>query len=97
MSELVASLSRPVDDGRQVGRAVWFGGGWGALVTGASRPQVDEGVWLFLRKTSSWWLVAVTEVIDGRPGCWRVRKQFLGADEERRPLSGVSGADRSAA
>ena len=43
MSELVANLSRPVDDERQVGRAVRFeDDDWGALVTGASRPRVGE-------------------------------------------------------
>ena len=95
MSELVASLSRPVDDGRRVGRAVWFGGDWGALVSGASRPRVDEVAWLFLRTTSRWRLVAVTEVVDGRPGHWRIRKQFLGAGEERRPLRCRPGAVRA--
>ena len=97
-SELVASLSRPVDDGRQVGRAVWFRGNWGALVSGASRPRVDEVAWLFLRTMSRWRLVAVTEVVDGRPGHWRIRTRFLGAGEERQPLrSGAVRAGRSAA
>ena len=93
-SELAASLSRPVDDGRRVGRAVWFGGDWGALVSGASRPRVDEVAWLFLRRMSRWRLVAVTAVVDGRPGHWRIRKQFLGAGgaEERRPLRCRPGA-----
>ena len=96
-SELVASLSRPVDDGRRVGRAVWFGGRWGALVTGTSRPQVDEIVWLFLRKTCRWQRAVVTAFVDGRPGRWRVRQRFLGAGEERRPRPGAPGAHRSAA
>ena len=82
-SELVASLVRPFDDGRQVGRAVWFEGEWGALVTGRSRPRVDESFWLFLRSRRAWQNVSVTEVVDGRPGHWRVRKNwflYAGAD-----------------
>ncbi len=39
VSESVASLSRPSDDERRVGRALWFGDGWGWLVSGASRPR----------------------------------------------------------
>ena len=96
-SELVASLSRPVDDGRQVGRAVWFGDDWGALVTGASRPRVGGIFWLLQRKRRAWVTVAVTDVVDGRPGHWRVRKMFLGAGggEERRPLRCRPGAVRA--
>ena len=82
-------LSRPSDDGRQVGRAVWFGDGWGALVSGASRPRVGEAFWLFLRTTREWRVVAVTEVIDGWPGHWRVRKRFLDSGWR---LSGASQA-----
>ena len=77
-SELVAILLRPADDGRQVGRVTWFEGEWGALVTGGSRPRVDEDFWLFLRSTRAWRHVVVTEVVDGWPGHWRVRKRFLG-------------------
>ena len=94
-SELVASLSRPVDDGRQVGRAVRFGDDWGALVTGASRPRVGGIFWLLQRKRRAWVTVAVTDVVDGRPGHWRVRKEFLGAGEERRPLRCRPGAVRA--
>ena len=32
----------PADDGRQVGRAVWFEGEWGALVTGRARPSAGR-------------------------------------------------------
>ena len=94
-SELVASLSRPVDDGRQVGRAVQFGDDWGALVTGASRPRVGEIFWLLQRKRRAWVTVAVTDVVDGRPGLWRVRKRFLDAGEERWPLQCRPGAVRA--
>ncbi len=97
VSELVATLSRPVDDGRQVGRAVPVGDDWGALVTGASRAQVDDSVWLFLRKTRRWQRAVVTAFVDGRPGRWRVRQRFLGAGEERRPRPAEPGAHRSAA
>ena len=89
VSEVVAILSRPSDDGRRVGRAVWFGGGWGALVSGATRPRVGEAFWLFLRTTREWRVVAVTEVIDGWPGHWRVRKRFLDSGWR---LSGASQA-----
>ena len=75
-SELVASLVRPADDGRQVGRAVWFEGEWGALITGRARPRVGESFWLFLRSRRAWQNVVVTEVVDGRPGHWRVRKRW---------------------
>ena len=81
-SELVAILLRPADDGRQVGRVAWFEEEWGALVTGRSRPRVDEDFWLFLRSTRAWRHVVVTEVVDGRPGHWRVRKRFLGPSNE---------------
>ena len=66
----------------RVGRAVWVEG-WAALVTGTSRPYVGEIFALFLRK-EGWRTVAVTEVLDGQPGCWRVRKRFLRSDEVRR-------------
>ena len=95
VSELVASLSRPVDDGRQVGRAVWFEDDWGALVTGASRPRGGGIFWLLQRKRRKWVTVAVTDVVDGRPGLWRVRKRFLGGGEERRPLRCRPGAVRA--
>ena len=79
-SELVAILLRPAGDYRQVGRAVRFGGDWGALVTGAARPRVGDGFRLFLRGQQQWRDAAVTDVVDGRPGNWRVRKRFLTAD-----------------
>ena len=83
-----------------MGRAVRFGDDWGALVTGASRPRVGEVFWLLLRRRREWVTVAVTDVVDGRPGHWRVRKQFLGAGEERRPVwcrPGAASTDRFAA
>ena len=76
VSELVATLTRPADDDRQVGRAVPFEDEWGALVTGASRPSVGEVVWLFLRRPRAWRDVTVTGVVDGRPGSWRVHQRF---------------------
>ena len=78
LSELVAQLVRPVDDGRRlrVGWVVWFEGQWGAIVTGGSKPRVGEHFWLFLRSSRAWQNVVVTEVVDGRPGHWRVRKNW---------------------
>ena len=67
----------------RVGRAVWAEG-WAALVTGTSRPHVGENFALFLRSKEGWQTVVVTEVLDGQPGCWRVRKRFLRPDEVRR-------------
>ena len=57
--------------------AVWFEGEWGALVTGRARPRVDESFWLFLRSRRAWQNVVVTEVVDGWPGHWRVRKRWF--------------------
>ena len=62
----------------RVGRPVWAGGQWVALVTGRWEPAIGEIFALFLRSKGVWRRVAVTEVLDGQPGCWRVRKQFLG-------------------
>ena len=76
VSELVATLTRPADDDRQVGRAVRFEDEWGALVTGAAKPSVGEVVWLFLRTPRAWRDVTVTGVVDGRPGSWRVHQRF---------------------
>ena len=67
----------------RVGRPVWVEGQWVALVTGYSRPAVGEVVALFMRSKNEWRSVAVTEVLDGCPGSWRVRKRFLRADETR--------------
>ena len=65
----------------RVGYSVWAEG-WAAVVTGPSRPQVGEEVFaLFLRSKNEWRAVAVTEVIDGQPEYWRVRKRFLRTDE----------------
>lgn len=81
-SELVQDLVRPADDGRRAGRVVSINDhrgarGWGAIIGGASRPGVGESFWLFLRGKRTWRLVAVTAVLGGRPGHWRVRKRFL--------------------
>ena len=51
VSELVAILARPTDDGRQVVCAVWFGEDWAALVSGGARPSVGEVFWLGLFST----------------------------------------------
>lgn len=65
----------------RVGRAVKVKGQWIALITGSRRPAVGEAVALFLHTPNEWRCVVVTEVLNGRPGCWRVRKRFLCADE----------------
>lgn len=70
----------------RVGRAVWFDGAWAAIVTGGSRPRIGEAFRLFLRSKNQWRTVVVTAVVGGRPGCWRVRKQFLGPDDDVRAI-----------
>lgn len=87
VSETVATLllrgMLPASPWR-VGRPVEEAEGWTALVTGTSRPHVGEIFALYLRSKERWRTVAVTEVLDGQPGCWRVRKRFLRSDEIRR-------------
>lgn len=80
----------------RVGRAVWFSGGWAALVTGGSRPRIGEVFRLFLRSKKEWRTVVVTAVLGGWPGCWRVRKRFLGPDDDVRPIciNNTVGAER---
>ena len=73
-----------------------FGGDWGALVTGTSRPRIGEAFRLFLRGRHEWRDVAVTAVVDGRPGNWRVRKRFLDGGDPVRPGT-VAAAGRSSA
>ena len=91
VSEIVATLllggMLPASRIR-VGRAVWAEG-WAALVTGTARPHVGETFALFLRSKEEWRAVAVTEVLDGQPGCWRVRKRFLRTDEVRQVASAI--------
>ena len=67
----------------RVGRAVPAGRGWVSLVTGTRKPAVGEVFALYLRTTNAWQAAAVTEVLDGQPGCWRVRKRFLRPDKIR--------------
>ena len=96
-SELTAILMRPVGDGRRVGWVVWFKEQWAAIVTGRSRPRVGEVFWLFLFSSREWVSVAVTDVVDGRAGHWRVRKRFLPhVDEVRLPCVNGAAAERVA-
>ena len=68
---------------RSSGAAPSAKGEWLALITGCRRPAVGDVIALFLRTRNEWRTVAVTEVLNGRPGCWRVRKRFLPAAETR--------------
>ena len=81
LSETVASLLlRDVHlpgSPTRVGRPVSVEIEWVALITGYSRPAVGDLVALFLRSKNQWRIVAVTEVLGGCPGRWRVRKRFL--------------------
>ena len=83
-SELIATLLHPADDGRRIGRVVSLEGQWVAIIGGVTKPSVGEVFWLLLRSKREWRTVAVIDVIDGRPGHWRVHKQFLGPDQEVR-------------
>ena len=65
----------------RVGWAVRDAGRWAAFVTGESRPRIGEVFRLFLSTWDEWRTVVVTEILGGQPGCWRVRKRFLGADD----------------
>ena len=89
-SETVATLLlRPEAVRRslmRVGRAVRCEGRWAALVTGGARPRIGEVFRLFMRSRREWQDVVVTEVLDGRPGCWRVRKRFLVTGDDVRPM-----------
>ena len=65
----------------RVGRPRRLGDDWAALVSGGSRPQPGEVVWLFLHSRRKWADVVVTDVVAGRPGCWLVRKRWRDAVE----------------
>ena len=70
----------------RVGRAVRCEGRWAALVTGGARPRIGEVFRLFMHSRREWRDVVVTEVLDGRPGRWLVRKRFLGTGDNVRPM-----------
>ena len=93
LSETIADLLRPVDDGRRIGRAVKRKGVWIAIVSGATEPHAGEVFWLGMRSWRAWLTVAVTDVIDGPSGHWRVHKKFLPREEEvRLPMRTADGA-----
>ena len=93
LSETIADVLRPVDDGRRIGRAVTRKGEWIAIISGATEPHAGEVFWLALRSWREWVTVAVTDVIDGPSGHWRVRKEFLPREEEiRLPMRTADGA-----
>ena len=89
-SETVATLlNRPEALRRslmRVGRAVCCEHRWIALVTGKTPPLVGEVFRLFMRSRCESRDVVVTEVLGGRPGCWRVRKKFLDGGDDIRPM-----------
>ena len=55
-----------VPSGRRTGAST--GRGWGAVVSGGSRPRVGEVVAIWLRCSGAWRDYVVTGVIDGAPG-----------------------------
>ena len=92
LSETIADLLRPVDDGRRVGRAVKRKGVWIAIVSGATEPHAGEVFWLGMRSWRTWLTVAATDVIDGPSGHWRVHKRFLPREKEvRLPMRAEDG------
>ena len=96
LSETIADLLRPVDDGRRIGRAVTRKREWIAIVSGATEPHAGEVFWLALRSRREWVTVAVTDVIDGPSGHWRVRKVFLAREDEvRLPMRAADGVGHS--
>ena len=60
----------------RVGWAVRVEGQWAALVSGESRPRSGEVFAFFMQSRREWRIVVVTDVLDGQPGCWRVRKRW---------------------
>ena len=99
-SETVATLlhrgsARMLRSPMRVGRVARDEGGWIALVTGESRPRIGEVFRLFLISRDEWRTVVVTEILDGQPGCWRVRKRFLGAADDVRPMCIAAAAGAS--
>ena len=74
------------DDNRRIGRARHVGSGWGAIVSGISRPCIGEVIAILLRCSGEWRDYLVTGVIDGRPGSWQVRTRPLRRDDEVRPV-----------
>ena len=79
---------------RRVGRARPLGSGWGAVVSGESRPIIGETVALLLRCSGEWRDYMVTGVVDGRPGSWLVRTRPLGKRDEVRPMCISRRVDR---
>ena len=71
---------------RRIGRARPLRSGWGAVVSGESKPWVGEVVAILLRCSGAWRDYVVTGIVDGRPGSWQVRTRPLGRDDEVRPI-----------
>ena len=71
---------------RRVGRPRPLCNGWGAVVSGKSRPIIGEAVALLLRCSGEWRDYIVTGVVDGRAGSWQVRTRPLGKSDEVRPM-----------
>ena len=66
-SENIATLLRPVDDGRRVGWVVGVKDAWAASVIGESKPTVGDIFWLFQSSSHEWVTVAVTHVLYAPP------------------------------
>ena len=72
---------------QRVGRVLRVRHAWGAVVSGESRPRAAEVVTVHLRCSREWRdVVVVVDVVDGRPGSWRVRTRWLLDRDEVRPI-----------
>ena len=69
--------------------------GWGAVVSGESRPLIGETVTLLLRCSGEWRDYVVTGVVDGRAGSWQVRTRPLSKRDEVRPMCITGVAQRA--
>ena len=91
LSQLLDRREQPVTG--RVGRARRVPHGWGAMVSGESRPREGEVVAILLRCSRRWEHFVVVEVIDGRPRSWQVRTRRLRGRDEVRPVC-VTDSDR---
>ena len=94
LARLLECPDRP-ETGR-VGRARRVGHAWGAVVSGQSRPCPGEVVAILLRCSRRWERVVVVDVVDGRPGSWRVRTRWLRDRDDVRPVCVTDSARRHA-
>ena len=91
LARLLDLRDRP--EPKRIGRALQVDRAWGAVVSGTTRPRPGEVVEILLcsRRSQD---VVVLDVVDGRPGSWRVRTRWLQDDDEVRPICVTERARR---